>query len=351
MWFNEKDFIFENRPLIKENIYGYVLPHAGSKYTSDIYCHTLQFIPKQINFDKIYIFYYPSQSKENVNHLNKVYFHEYYVPWQSLKLIFKNWWKIPEKKFIGINMNNITENIDLNNALIIISADFSHYIPMQKAIKLENKAAHSLLFKTHNSSQTVVDDMKQFNFVFNLIPNYVLRWIGRTRSPGNQAVGYLSFLITKKHIPRNPDGFFVTAYDINMNTRECLGNWEYSINNVKKLLYEVYEKAIMKSRLTNGKYRNIPVKHFIITYLYKDNKNKFIRGYHGIKGNAFYLSDVFLENTFENGKWINQSDITWPSENEFDLTETKKMLMQKSNTNMINELTYYKCYPYYLTIE
>lgn len=349
MWFNKEDFTF-NSPLIKENIYGYVLPHASTKYTSNIYIHTLQFIPKQINFDKVYIFYYPSQQKENVNHLNQSYFHEYFVPWQSLKYVFEKWWKIPPKKFIGINMNNI-KNIDMNNALIIISADFSHYLPMHKAIELENKAAHSLVFKTQNSSQSVVDDMKQFNFVFNLMPNFVLRWIGRTRSPGNEAVGYLSFLITTKHIPRNPDGFFVTAYDINMNTRECLGNWEYSINNVDNLLHEVYNKAITISRLTNGKFKKVPVKHFIITYLYKDKKNSFIRGYHGIKGNAFYLSDVFLENTFENGKWINSNDRSWPSNDDFDLTETKNMLMQKSHSTSIGELTYYKCYPNYLTID
>ena len=45
--------------------------------------------------------------------------------------------------------------------------------------------------------------------------------------------------------------------------------------------------AKTQSRLTNGKFLNIPIKYYTITYLYKDYR-KMIRGYHGIKTNAFY---------------------------------------------------------------
>ena len=352
MWFNKNDFNFKNKKIINEqNIYGYVVPHAGSKYTSNIYLHPFQFKPQRKTFDTVYIIYYPSQEEENVLFRGYKYFHEYYVPWKSCELIFKKLWNLNNLNFIGVNMKNPINIPTLSNSLIIISADFSHHYPMQKAIKLENKATHSLLFKTNHSSQKVVDDMKQFNYLFQLFPNLILKWIGRTRSSIEPGVGYLSFLITKKHIPKNPDGFFITAYDKEMNARECLGNWKYSKENVDKLLLDVYIKGERESRLTNGRHINIPVKHFIITYLYKDEKNNFIRGFHGVKGNAFYLSDVFLENTYENGNWIKPKETRWQEGNNFDMNETKQMLIKKSNIQSPDtELTFYKCYVSYMNI-
>ena len=61
-----------------------------------------------------------------------------------------------------------------------------------------------------------------------------------------------------------------------------------------------------------------------------DRKNKFIRGFHGIKHNAFYLSDVFLENTYNNGKWINYQDRIWQKGNNFNLSETFNKLKLKA---------------------
>mgnify|MGYP001198951000 CR=1 FL=1 len=49
----------------------------------------------------------------------------------------------------------------------------------------------------------------------------------------------------------------------------------------------------------------IPITNYTITYLYKEKKSQnFIRGYHAILKNALFLPGVFLENTYENGKWI-----------------------------------------------
>ena len=87
------------------------------------------------------------------------------------------------------------------------------------------------------------------------------------------------------------------------------------------------------SRLTGGKYLDIPVKKYTITYLYNTDKNKFIRGYHAIMSSALYLPSVFLENTYESGKWIDFSDGEWAnissSNVNFNLDETLQRLGEK----------------------
>ena len=55
------------------------------------------------------------------------------------------------------------------NTLFILSVDFSHFLPMQEALEKENCAAHSLMFKKHNTSCiNVVDDIRTFNKFYEL---------------------------------------------------------------------------------------------------------------------------------------------------------------------------------------
>jgi len=196
----------------------------------------------------------------------------------------------------------------------------------------------------------IVDDVKTFTLLYKLLPKKCqLQWVGRTRSSGESGVGYLSFLIREKPIIKQtmtttmtttkehlPDGMFITAYDSHMNTRECLGQWFNTKSKVwttfieTNLIKKVIDLAKTTSRLTGGQYIDIPVLYYTITYLYKDTKNDFIRGWHGILNNAFYLSDVFLENTFNNGKWFNKQELRWQAGNTFNLTETFKKLNIKS---------------------
>ena len=57
MWFHQKDLI-RHTPIILNNLHGYVLPHASTKYTGHIMSHTLRFRPsKKVNY--IVIIYYP----------------------------------------------------------------------------------------------------------------------------------------------------------------------------------------------------------------------------------------------------------------------------------------------------
>lgn len=405
MWFNEKH-LQTNTQIKINDLYGYVLPHAGTSHTGHIISHTLRFIPNR-KISKIIILYYPSSSTPNIT-INKdnietnkddtntettlSYFHEYYVPWKSLSYFFND----NTINYEGININTLIDkntlngknilinkkkfitlknSLNLEHTLLVVSADFSHFLPFDEAIELENKAAHSLLFRKLKSSPyiDIVDDVKTFKLLYKLLPNkYQLQWIGRTRSSGERGVGYLSFLIREKlnisqpvkninHIKNNtqlsdntkkkylneyqlPDGIFITAYDENMNTRECLGQWfdnQYKNKSWNTFIEDNLVKKVIRlakttSRLTGGQYIDIPVSFYTITYLYKDTKHKFIRGWHGILYNAFYLSDVFLENTFNNGSWIKNSDTKWQSGHNFDLTDTFTKLNSKAGISFIN---------------
>jgi len=184
----------------------------------------------------------------------------------------------------------------------------------------------------HLPCEKVVDHIDSFKLMYKLLPNIVLQWIGRTRSKGLKGVGYLSFLLRDKpNLKKVPDGFFVTAYDREMRQRECLGNtkaWDKYLE--RKLIDDVIHKAKTSSRLTGGQFLSIPVTHYSITYLYKDKSQKFIRGWHAILKDSLYLPDVFLENTYNNGKWFKPQDREWKKGNTFHLKYTFDMLHRKT---------------------
>lgn len=337
-WFNKNDL--KKLKLIytyESSITGYVLPHAGTKYTGHILSHSLRFVPKNY-FTNILILYYPANNEENIILNNNKYFHEYYVLMKTLQYFTKYIWNFGEKSINGINVRDIRDfNLNFKNTLVVLSADFSHFLPMQEAIVKENCAAHSLLHRKLDLPCTdVIDMIDTFKLLYEKIPdNFYLQWIGRTRSSNLQGVGYLSFLI-QKPVQRNKtiDGIFVTAYDEEMRQRECLGEWftvdsKYSKIIESNLLEKVINLARSTSRLTGGEYLNIPVNNYTITYLYKDKSKKFIRGYHGIKKEAFYLPDVMLENAYNNGKWINPKDKTWPKDNKFKMKNTLRKIKEK----------------------
>jgi len=345
-WFNNKHIVLNN--IFKlNNIHGYVLPHASTKYTGHIISHTLQFKPTKL-FKKIYIIYYPSQKYPNIDK----YFHEYYVPFKSLEYVLQHYWKVTNVEIIGINVSftHSLLKIDLKKSLIVVSADFSHHLTMNKAIELENKAAHGLMFRDLNKTyMKVVDDVKSFDILYKIIPNnWDLQWIGRSRSPGIKGVGYLSFIIKENKINKIPNGIFITAYDSQMNSRECLGEWfnhskKYSKSIEKNLKHKVIKLGQENSRLTDGRNIHLSITHYSITYLYKDKHYiKPIRGWHGIKYNSFYLPEVLLENTFNNGKWFTIKDKEWIQNNNFNISETLSKLNEKSG--LYNDSNKYELY-------
>lgn len=333
MWFN-KSYIKKHKSIKLDDLHGYVLPHAGTEHSGDTISNTMRYIPTK-RFTYILIIYLPASDKPNVGNE----YHEYFVPYSSLKLFF------PEEKgyvYIGYNILGAKPNIrhlNKNNSIYVVSADFSHFLPMQEAIKKENNAAHALMHKVFNlESIKIVDDIRSFKKMYELLPNVQLQWVGRSRSSGERGVGYLSFLIRDKpKLREKPDGFFVTAYDSNMNQRECLGNtrsWSRYLE--ESLKNDVINKARTTSRLTNGNDLHIPVTHYTVTYLYKDSSKSFIRGRHAILKDALYLPDVFLEHTYNNGVWIEDKDNIWPSSNDFSLIPTFSKLQHKAGVQKAN---------------
>ena len=329
-------------------LHGYVLPHAGTKYIGKIISHTLRFRPTK-QFNKVIIFYLPSQKEPNVSYRNKKYYHEYLVPWKCFDYFFKD----KKIKYTGIN---IKENTNLSpkydkQTIYIISADFSHHKLFHEAIDLENKAAKSMMFRDYSDTHynQVVDDIRTFKYVNNIIPNNLsFQWIGRSRSEGIKGVGYLSFLIREppKPLKKLPNGIFVTVYDSGMVSHECLGEWftkksQWNKSTENKLIKKVINLGRTTSRLTGGTKINSNLKYYTITYLYKKNTKEMLRGWHGIKKGAFYLPDVFLENTHSNGKWFTKEDSLWKN-GTFKLNDTFKKLEQKANSNNFNNYTLYE---------
>jgi hypothetical protein len=348
-WFDPQDLQINNLETVSVNhLYGYVLPHAGTKYTGGIIAHTLRFRPKHFNFNQVVIFYYPATEGPDVTDVYM--YHEYYVPMKSCQYIFQHQWHLDLSQitFIPYNVRDEQQSIKVNlkKTLIIISADFSHFLPFQSAIDLESRAAHALAFGINQGQlvEQIVDDPRTFDFVFGQLPTskrYHLQWVGRSRSSGLHAVGYLSFLIIKRYRPtKPPDGLFVTCYDNQMTARECLGHWfddedPYHPDKQQTLSDKVIHLANTTSRLTGGENIGVPIKYCASTYLYKDTQHKFIRGWHGILSDAFYLPDVLLEHTYENGRWIQTTDDQWinkPLRATFDLQETLEHLQDKAGT-------------------
>lgn len=338
-WFKENDITqYNHQPIYLNNLRGYVLPHAGTTYTGHILAHTLRFRPSREileKIDTIVIFYLPSTRDPD----DGGEYHEYSVPYNALITVPE----FSDMEFIGYNVIdtdpstiNQINSLDKAHTLFVVSADFSHNLPLQEAIKRENCAAHALMHRSFSPECTsVIDSSTSFQRLYSLIPdNWQFQWVGRTRSPGELGVGYCSFLLrTAPDLTKTPpNGFFVTAYDEEMNSRECLGNttsWSRQLE--KALVNDVLTKASTTSRLTGGELLNVPVTNYTVTYLYDERKSRrhFIRGWHGMKTDALYLPDVFLENTYDNGSWIKPQDIKWPKGNKFRFKQTLNKLKSK----------------------
>ena len=428
-WFHSEDLLAssstrDESTVEVDDVYGYVLPHAGTKYTSDIIQHTFRFRPINIEVVKrVYIYYYPANEKPDVilprgdttsnndddiirsalSDTASACHHELYVPFRTILHYFRQWnVNTSGITFIPVNIRRdfiarrgggggtrtfrqtksripqrsvkYRATFARNRDFFIISADFSHHKPFQYAIPAENKAAHAIVTGSLNSRNgsitsshdasylNEIDDARTFRAFMRRHPNLSFQWIGRTRSPGESAVGYLSFLIRPAFQPSKSetpiDGIFVTCYDAGMNARECLGEWfsggvrsaGWSREFEDEFIHKVKSKALTESRLTGGKGTNIPITRCVITYLYKDRdrnlstNHSFIRGWHSIQTDAIYLPDVLLEHAKEDGSWITPRDTEWNiaiatndsnnsnnnSNNRFQLTETLQKLDEKA---------------------
>uniref|UniRef100_A0A6C0I1D0 Uncharacterized protein n=1 Tax=viral metagenome TaxID=1070528 RepID=A0A6C0I1D0_9ZZZZ len=332
-WYHSSDLtVLPN--ITVDKLHGYVLPHAGTRFTGPIISHTLRFKPI-IKYKKAIIFYYPASKYEDIeiedSSGKNYYYHEYYVPWQScLYLLGRDIEYIP----FNARLNKIPPIEFSPEVLIIVSSDFSHFYPFHTGFQLENKAAHALMHKfLQLPCAKIIDDYRTYEILFDYIPeNYYLKWLGHDRSDTN-GVGYMSFLLLSR-VERKFDGLFVTVYDEQMDAHECLGSWNTNINE-EDFIKHTLKSATETSRLTQGEKIGIPIKFITITYLHKelDKSISFIRGWHSIYAyGAFYLSDVLLEHSYPNGNWIKHSDTEWrQTDKTFSLSDTFNSLKKKSN--------------------
>ena len=336
MWFNPQDLTRKKIIRVKD-LHGYVLPHAGTAFTGEIISHTLRFRPVK-PIKSVLILYYPASLQPDVE---GTYFHEYYVPWQAMKTIFGaiTYDTITYEGF-NVRDDKLKKYDYKKYDLLVVSADFSHFFPdYQNALAQENKAAHALMFRRiqDETYANVVDNLASFRTLYQLIPpEWQLQWVGRTYS----SVGYLSFLLREipEKLPK-PKGMFVTVYDAKMTPRECLGEWfmykkVWTPEIEKELIQRVLDGGRTTSRLTGGTDLDVPLTNYTVTYLDEDRgRQAFIRGWHGILKAAFYLPEVFLENTYENGNWIKPTDKEWLADNTmlFNLNETLTHLNMKAS--------------------
>jgi len=230
MWFSPKD-LKKCETISVDDLHGYVLPHAGTKYTGDILSHTLQFKPKKL-FTTVVILYYPASDSPNIENR---YYHEFFVPWKTLEYVISSFWNITRAiKFVGVNVRDEMDTLNkivVPDTLFVVSADFSHHMPLQEALTLENCSAHGLMQRDFSdlNCMEVVDKDDTFELLYSLIPpSWMLQWIGRTRSGGKKGVGYLSFLLREKPVPEEhpPDSVFITALDGKMRRKRQKGYLE-----------------------------------------------------------------------------------------------------------------------------
>ena len=285
-----------------------------------------------------------------------MYYHEYYVIFKALLLFLKIWKVEHHVHFIGVNLRyedmRFARTLNPAETLYVVSADFSHFLPMGIAIPAENCAAKCVLHRDFsNSCAKVIDTKEIFEMLNTVIPqNWEYQWVGRSRSSGHKGVGYLSFLLREKFIPQTAsiDACFVTVYSKDMIARECLGQWydkqkSWNLQDEQLFIEDVIRKGNSESRLTRGR-NTRPVKFWTVTYLMRQEV-PFIRGWHGILSEAFYLPTVMLENVFENGKWIDLDvDSLWPQEDDFNISSTLDKLKKKAGvrTRHADSYTVYK---------
>ncbi len=253
-------------------------------------------------------------------------FHELAVPLMCLRLIFG------PVRVVGVDCrfkHSSPPSTD-SRTLLVVSADFVHHLPQHQAVEMENKAAVALSMRLFGGSSGI-DDPRSFRELFRWTDG-ALQWVGRDRSPGENGVGYMSFLL--RNVQKSPptcDWAFVTAFDADFRSRECLGQRSPTGRSLQDLIAKVTQNARDSSRLTSGRYLDVPLVGYSVTWLFREAPNvSFIRGWHAVECQALFLPVVLLEHTYPNGTWIDDKDTAWPDPTIFNLFETLNELEKKA---------------------
>ena len=339
------------------DMHGISLPHASTTVPAcaRVINHTLRFTPPNERLKQILVLYVPASIDEfdalnDMENLPKAWhasvlphaYHEALVPMLS---IMHHWPQTKKSEWRLVNVQRQRVPAHMRAAFVVVSADWTHFLPLQRALKIENAAAVALQQGklSHPAFTGAVDAAIAFREVRRLHrARYVWQWVGRGHSDPDESrgggVGYLSFILREKpqldYVLRNAVGFFVTAYDSAFKARECLGEYTVSQKALQQLIQDVVRKASgshPRLQPNNPNFSNVP--YITITPLY-NARGKFIRGWHAVRAcGSLYLKDVFLEHTYPNGTWISPNDQNWKNSGAWSMQPTLSKLKNKTHSS------------------
>lgn len=314
MWFDPAHL--SRKPRIPtEGMCGISIPHAGTAHCGGCLSHALRFVPTKMPA-RLVLVYEPASATPDalderpseVRVPAKHAYHELIVP---LRAILWLWPETIAAKWLFVNAR--TQTVRGRPSFMIVSCDWSHGLPLQQAVYLENRAVKSLLFGNLHSdaARTAIDSPRAFQ---QTPKGTHWEWIGRGFSKGTRPVGYMSLLLRKRRPIQRAYGYFVTAYDDAYRARECLGEiGNPSTAALEALVERVVRLASRAAPRLDHSLGAAPVRHLLVTELHHTHPGeRFVRGLHSASAcGATYISNVFLEHVMQNGVWVGPTQTRW----------------------------------------
>jgi hypothetical protein len=235
-------------------------------------------------------------------------YHELIVP---LRAILWLWPETIAAKWSFVNAR--THTVRDRPSFTVVSCDWSHGLPLQEAIYLENRAVMSLLFGNllFDAARVAIDSPR----ALQQAPGGThWEWTGRSFSSGTRPVGYMSLILRKRRPIQKAYGYFVTAYDDAYRARECLGETgNPSAAALEALVERVIRLGSQSAPRLDRSLDTAPVRHVLVTELHRTVPGeRFVRGLHSASAcGAIYISSVFLEHVMENGVWVGPTQTRW----------------------------------------
>ena len=317
MWFNRNDLM--RRPRIPtDGMCGISIPHAGTAHCGAALSHALRFVPTKMP-SEVTLVYEPAtdapdaveERPPEVHVPTKHAYHEVIVPLRAMLWL---WPEMTVAKWSFVNARaRKSRGAAHRHSFTIVSCDWSHKLPLQQAVYLENRAVKSLLFDNlHSDAARVAIDSPG---AFQQTPvGAHWEWIGRSFSSGANPVGFMSLILRKRRPVQRAYGYFVTAYDDAYRARECLGEMgNPSVATLRELTQRVIRLASQQAPRLDRSLEASPVRHVLVTELHHTSPGeRFVRGLHSASAcGATYISTVFLEHVMENGTWIAPTQTRW----------------------------------------
>ena len=358
-WFSPRDLpLHPRRRTTVDGMRGISLPHAGTRHCGHVLAHALRFVPPAMP-TRIVVVYQPVSPTPNVlkEHTRNAHrgfplpaehaYHEALVPVYAMCTL---WPEVRGASWAFVNVNAREpppphdEADTEEGAFVVVSCDWSHHLPMNEAMPLEDRAVVALQHGKLDSAaaRAAMDSVGAFKVAQQIRPNpgpFVWQWVGRSRSGGERGVGYLAFLLRRTDV-EGASKYFVSAYDEEFRLRECLGTSGTSGKNptqaeLRDLMRRVARSGSRARPRLNRDLGPGRVPYLTVTAMYDDEpapgagaavvENEFIRGWHSVSAcGATYVASVFLKHVFEGGGWIHADATKWHSSATTTKPDTEK---------------------------